>query len=1295
VTRSFLMALDAGGGGGHCLLVETDSGTFTRSFRPWSHPAAPGTGGLGADLDLEMIWTRLAEAAREAMQLAAAAPEQIAAIAATSMRHTTVVLDATGMPVFATPNRDSRAVTDAFQLAAEQGDAFYARTGHWPSPLSTAPRLRWLATFDPQAWKRAATLMTLSDWVAFRLCGERATDPSQAGETLLFDVLKRDWAWDLVEQLQIPRALFPPLCAPGTRLGSLTAIAAEALGLRAGTPVAVGGGDTQCGLLGAGAVAAAQVAAIAGTTMPVQLVLDRACIDAQQRLWTGCHVVPGLWVLESNAGAIGEALDWFARLLHPDALHPVARFLAEASCSEPGAAGILSTIGGDVMNARELKLPTGSLTLSHLTTAHDPQRRRHLERAVVEGMAYTLRANLDQLREVAGIEINALNLAGGMSRSEVFARVVADVLNLPVTVGATREATALGAAICAGVGAGVFSDLASGARALGRKARTLSPDAQRAQAYHDLYDGWQRLRAAHASAQAVAAQIMLPSVLRDMSQAAVAGHAVVRPRILVTADMDEAALAALRALGDVEYASFRQVMRLLTGPTLVEVLQKVQVFITEIDIVDADALRQLPDLRVVAACRGDAVNVDRAACSAFGVPVLFAPGRNADAVADLSVAFLLMLARKLPKATAFLHEPGAEPGDMARMGLAFTTLQGRELWQKTVGLIGLGAVGRGVAKRLAAFGARVLVHDPYVRPEQVVLADAEPVGLDELLRRSDFVSLHAPVTDETRGLIGAAALAQMKPGACLVNTARAALVDEEALAAAVRSGQLAGAALDVFSVEPPGPDHPLLLLDNVIGTPHVGGNTIDVAAHQGRIIAEDLGRLLRGERPLHVLNPDVLGSFDWGKPRSTPTGEALAALAGRPAPAVTDLQRDQTTRTGQRPVLSRVEGPAPPSETPPRPPGEGGTGVSPVVAVPAEIKDRMQHILREFVERLTQDAALRAFATGKHVSLHFTLTDLALSFHFRLRDGTVSGDLGDLEGADVKLKMRAEVLDGMFTGRINGMQAATSGRLSFSGDTVKAMTLQQVQSDLSRLYKAAREAVGDPGDLASIPEPGKAAAAAPRVQAVGPGDVRDELVEIVNELYAAQLITATGGNVSVRIPGTNEIWITPSQFFKGHLRPEMLVRLDLDGNCLDEGALSPSSERLMHCAIYRARSDAQAVVHAHAPHATILANSGLAFLPVSTEAAFFGDIPRVPFIMPGTQDLADAVGKAAEQSWAVLMQNHGLIVGGRSLRRAADMVEIIDRSAEVILGCYALGKPPSTLPKDVVEMLQKMGDLLA
>jgi autoinducer 2 (AI-2) kinase len=282
----------------------------------------------------------------------------------------------------------------------------------------------------------------------------------------------------------------------------------------------------------------------------------------------------------------------------------------------------------------------------------------------------------------------------------------------------------------------------------------------------------------------------------------------------------------------------------------------------------------------------------------------------------------------------------------------------------------------------------------------------------------------------------------------------------------------------------------------------------------------------------------------------------------------------------------------------------------------------------------------------------------------------------------------------MFTHRINPMQAATSGSLSFNGDTVKAMTLQEIQSDLARLYAAARDEVGDPGDLRIARDTNTGNGTSPLT--VTEDDVRKSLVEVVNELFAVQLITATGGNVSVRVAGAeNELWITPSQLFKGDLKPEILVRIDLDGKSLDQNALSPSSERLMHCAVYRARADAQAVIHAHAPHATILANAGLPFLPISTEAAFFGNIPRIPFVMPGTQSLADAIGEAVSDSWAVLMQNHGLLVAGRSLRRAADMVEIVERSAEIILGCYAVGKEPPSLAADIVAKLRKMGDLLA
>ena len=1261
----FALGLDAGGGGGRCILVDVESGATTSASRAWSHPPAPDTGGLGFDLDYAGIWARLADAAREVLARAGAGPDDVAGVATTAMRLGVVVVDARGEPVYGGPNRDARAVVQGLTLAAQHGAQLHAVTGHWPMPISAAARLLWLKARGGPAWERAHRFLSISDWVAWRLCGELAADTSQAGESGLFDLRSGDWAWEWIERLGLPRALFPAVQQPGARLGGLRPEAAEALGLRPGIPVAAGGADTQCGLLGSGALAPGDLGIVAGTSAPVQLVTGSPLVDGEGRLWSGVHVAPGRWVLESNAGPVGEALDWLAALLFPGEPQPAARLLAEAAGSLPGARGMLSSLGAQVFDGRAMALPVGSLAFSHLAAPAQAGARAHLLRSVVEGNAFGLRANLEQILAVAGDDAPQLHLSGGLSRSGFFARLLADVTGRPVAVAGTPEATALGAALCAAAGAGLFGDVADAAAALARPARRIDPDPAHARAYDELFGKWQEVRRARAPADELARGHAMAAVLSVGDSASRERAAALRPRILVTADLDPESLDALRAVGDVEYASYRSAMRLLAGAKLVEALQGVQILVTEVDVVDAASLARLPELRAVATCRGDAVNVDVEAARALGVPVLHTPGRNADAVADLTVGFLLMLARKLRDADAFLREPGGEAGDVGRMGRAFTRLRGRELWRKTVGLVGLGAVGRGVARRLRGFGARVLVHDPYVDAEAVALAGAEPASLDELLRQSDFVSLHAPVTDETRGLLGAAELARMKPGACLVNTARAALVDEAALAEALGSGALAGAALDVFSVEPPAPDHPLLALPNVIATPHVGGNTEEVAAHQGAMVVEDLARLVRGQRPLHLVDPRAFDGFDWARPRPAPDPALLAELVRRPAPAVSDLQKS---------------GPPPSAPAPA------------AAAAPAGTVALMERLLRSFVERIVTSGALEGHALDKDVTLHFSVSDLGLAFWFRLREGAVSGGLGaPPEPAEVQLKLTADVLDGMFTGRGNPMQAAMDGRLSFAGDTAKAMALQEFQGALSHLYREARQEVGDPGDLTALAPPPGAAAAPP----LGSTDVRLELLRVIDELYAQQLITATGGNVSVRIPGTDELWITPSQLFKGDLRPEVLVRIDLEGNALDEGARAASSERLMHCAVYKARREAGAVIHAHAPHATILANADLPFLPISTEAAFFSNIPRIPFVMPGTRELADAVGDGIRESWAVLMKNHGLLVGGRSLRRAADMVEIVERSCEIILGCRAQGVEPPVLPEGIVAKLRKMGDLVA
>lgn len=883
----YLMAMDVGGGSGRCLLLDPETGATTAAKRSWTHPAAPGTSGLGYSIDTAGVLKKLGEACREVLAKAGAEPGQVAGIAASGMRNTAVVLDARHDILLATPNRDARALGEGMTLAFERGKEIHSASGHWPTPLFLGTRLVWMKANAPDLFKRAAHALSVTDWLSLVLSGRIASECSQAGESLLFDLKRRKWAFDLIDSLGIPRSLFSMPVDSGSRLGALTREAADLLGLVTGIPVAAGGADTQCALLGAGALQDGDLAVVAGTTMPLQLVTDELVLDESGRLWSGQHVVPGKYILESNGMVTGDVIDWFARLLYPDSPDAALSLFADAGSSVPGADGVYSTFGSTIFDGRGVGLPVGNLTFSHMVTSDASRSRRHIARALVEGIAFSARANLEQLVAVSGREIPVLRVCGGMSKGPLFPRIVSDVTGCTVLVPPTAEVTSVGAAILAGVGAGIFSDPSSGIRKIATAFDEHRPD-QAAVKYQNLYTGWRQAFDKRFEADTHVGNLLTAALFEAPPSAGRAADPSFSPNIFVTASLDKTAIDELGEIGPTAYAGWRESMKVYDGGAdLVKALSGVQIFVTEMDIVDFPAIREARDLRAIVTCRGNAVNVDLSAATAFGIPVINTPGRNADAVADLTVAFMVMLARMMPGSFDFLKHGQVQAGDMAKMGETYLKYQGRELWRKTVGLVGMGSVGACVAARLSRFGAKVVFSDPMVSAGAGSLLSARKVSFDELLEVSDFVSIHAPAIEATKGMMNREAFERMKPGAFLINTARASLVDEEALLWALTSGKVAGAALDVFSTEPPGSDDPIVSHPNVIATPHLGGNTAEIAAHQGAIAIDQIRKLLAGERPDYILNPEVLDVFTWTGPRPEPDGKKQEELSRNKRPSMT------------------------------------------------------------------------------------------------------------------------------------------------------------------------------------------------------------------------------------------------------------------------------------------------------------------------------------------------------------------------------------------------------------------------
>lgn len=495
-----LLGIDVGTGGTRALITD-DSGAVLGSATADHAPfASPQTG--WAEQDPDDWWRACRQAVPRALEAAGIDATAIDAVGLTGQMHGSTLLDVDGRVVRpALLWCDQRTQAECDSLTEQIGASRLIELTCNPALTGfTLPKLLWVRRTEPEAWARVRHVLLPKDYIRYRLTGRLATDVADASGTLLFDVARRRWSSEMLAATGLDASVLPEAFEGPQVTGSITAAGAEATGLRIGTPVVAGGGDQAAGAVGMGIVRAGAVSATIGTSGVVFAATDRPALDPRGRVHTFCHAVPGRWHVMGVTQAAGLSLRWFRDRFGSgpdDGRDPYERLTDEALAVPAGADGVLWA--PYLMGERTPHLDAHArAALVGLAASHT---RGHVVRAILEGVAFSLQDSFTILREMQ-VPVDAIRLGGGGARSALWRQVQADVYGQPVQTVAAEEGAAYGAAVLAGVGAGVWPDVDTACERVVRVTSEVQPGEGRAvlarqyKAFQALYPALRQMRAA-------------------------------------------------------------------------------------------------------------------------------------------------------------------------------------------------------------------------------------------------------------------------------------------------------------------------------------------------------------------------------------------------------------------------------------------------------------------------------------------------------------------------------------------------------------------------------------------------------------------------------------------------------------------------------------------------------------------------------------------------------------------------------------------------------------------------------
>jgi xylulokinase len=485
------LGIDVGTGGTRAVVLDM-SGRVVASATVEHQPfASPQVG--WAEQDARDWWRASVAAVRAALSQGAVRAEDVSAVGLSGQMHGAVLLDKRDEVL--RPSIiwcDQRTEQQCRALTDKIGPARLIELTCNPALTGfTLPKMMWVREHEPDVWRRVRSVLLPKDYVRLQLTDEKATDVADASGTLLFDVARRDWSGEMMDATSIDERLLPRVYESHEITGSITAVAAEATGLRAGTPVVAGAGDQAAGAVGMGIVRAGTVSATIGTSGVVFAVTEQPSLDVRGRVHTFCHAIPGRWHVMGVTQAAGLSLRWFRDQFGAgpeNGRDPYERLTEEAASVAPGAGGALWT--PYLMGERTPHLdPHARASLVGLTASHT---RAHVIRAILEGVAFSLRDTFEIFKEM-NVPVETVRLGGGAARSALWRQIQADVYGREVTTVEAEEGAAYGAALLAGVGSGAWPTVDAACERVVRVAAVISPQPSAVEIMDQQYEAYRAL----------------------------------------------------------------------------------------------------------------------------------------------------------------------------------------------------------------------------------------------------------------------------------------------------------------------------------------------------------------------------------------------------------------------------------------------------------------------------------------------------------------------------------------------------------------------------------------------------------------------------------------------------------------------------------------------------------------------------------------------------------------------------------------------------------------------------------